>query len=199
MRGRVRVRYSGHTPTRWRTFDTAYGSKQELAAAIGALAPVVAIADVVVNHRCGVATAGADIDGPPFPTAQQTDAICSDDECHVGTGEPDTGENQIAARDLDHTSAGVQSAIVDYLDDLGRLGFRGWRYDEARGYAGAFVKIYNDASAPYLSVGAGPTSRPRSRRSSASARARACTARASSTSSRPTTASTRRTSTAGWP
>lgn len=143
----------GYLPTRWQTFDTAYGSEVELKAAIAALAPVRSIADVVVDHRCGVATGGADFDGPPFPMPQQSAAICSDDECRCGTGAPDTGEAQAAARDLDHTNLDVQRAILEYLQDLKGLQFQGWRYDEARGYRGDFVRIYNDGSQPYFSVG----------------------------------------------
>ncbi len=143
----------GYLPRQWNTFDTSYGSNAELGAAIAALAPLRAIGDVVVNHRCGVATAYADFGGPPFAMADQTNAICANDECACGTGALDTGENQIAARDLDHTNGIVQAAIATYLTDLGALGFGGWRYDEARGYGGGFVQLYNDGSDPYLSVG----------------------------------------------
>jgi alpha-amylase len=141
----------GYMPTRWSVLDSAYGSRAELVAAIDALAPVHVLADTVINHRCGVATGGADFDAPPFP--DQTGAICKDDESHVGTGALDTGENQIAARDLDHTNPEVQSAIKAYLASLKDVGFQGWRYDEVRGYGGQFVGLYNDASRPYLSVG----------------------------------------------
>jgi len=141
----------GYMPTRWYALDSAYGTKRELEAAIRAIAPVRAIADVVVNHRCGVATMGADFEAPAF--ANQTDAICRDDESGVGTGAFDTGETQRAARDLDHTNAEVQEAIKSYLAALKALGFQGWRYDEVRGYGGSFVGLYNHSSQPYLSVG----------------------------------------------
>jgi alpha-amylase len=143
----------GYLPTRWSTLDSSYGTRAELAAALAALAPVRAIADVVINHRCGLATGGADFGDPAFPLANQDDAVCRDDESGVGTGDLDTGENQAAARDLDHTNAGVQAAVRQYLADLAGAGFGGWRYDEARGYAGAFVGLYNESSRPYLSVG----------------------------------------------
>jgi alpha-amylase len=141
----------GYMPTRWQRLDSAYGTRAQLEAAISALSPVRAVADVVVNHRCGVATDKADFDEPPFP--RQTDAICRDDECGVGTGDFDTGEKQVAARDLDHTNAEVQTAIAQYLTDLKAAGFAGWRFDEVRGYRGDFVGLYNDQSRPYLSVG----------------------------------------------
>jgi alpha-amylase len=141
----------GYMPTRWYVFDSSYGTAAELKAAIAALGPVRTIADVVVNHRCGAETAFADFADPPFPN--QSGAVCRDDECGCGTGGYDTGEGQPAARDLDHTNPDVQSAIAQYLTGLKALGFKGWRYDEARGYAGSFVGLYNDGSAPYLSVG----------------------------------------------
>jgi alpha-amylase len=141
----------GYMPTRWNVFDSAYGSAVDLKAALAALQPVRAIADVVVNHRCGVASGGADFDAPSF--ADQTGAICKDDESGVGTGNFDTGEHQPAARDLDHTADEVQRAIKTYLSTLKGLGFQGWRYDEVRGYSGDFVRQYNEDSMPHLSVG----------------------------------------------
>ena len=141
----------GYMPTRWNVLDASYGSKADLQAAIAALRPIRTLADVVVNHRCGVATDKADFDSPPF--ADQTGAITKDDECGVGTGNYDTGERNTYARDLDHTAAQVQKAIIDYMKMLQGVGFSAWRYDEARGYGGAYAGIYNDATQPSLSVG----------------------------------------------
>jgi alpha-amylase len=141
----------GYMPTRWNLFDTSYGSTADLQSAIAALRPVRALADVVINHRCGVATALADFDSPAF--TDQTGAITKDDECGVGTGNYDTGEANTYARDLDHTAAEVQAAVVAYLKLLQGLGFSAWRYDEARGYDGVYAGKYNDATQPYLSVG----------------------------------------------
>jgi alpha-amylase len=141
----------GYMPTRWQVLDSSYGARPELLAALAALRSVTPVADVVVNHRCGVATPGDDFADPAFP--DQAKAVCCDDEWPGGTGNFDTGEHQAAARDLDHTNVDVQHAIEGYQAELAAVGFRGWRYDEARGYAGGFVQLYNDASRPYLSVG----------------------------------------------
>ena len=97
----------GYMPTRWNQFDTSYGSTADLQGAINALRPICVLADVVINHRCGVATGGADFDSPPF--ADQTGAITKNDECGIGTGNYDTGENNTYARDLDHTATEVQT------------------------------------------------------------------------------------------
>jgi alpha-amylase len=141
----------GYMPTRWYQFNTAYGSEDDLQTALAALQPVRALADVVINHRCGVATPYADFDSPPFP--DQTGAITKDDECGIGTGALDTGENNPSARDLDHTAAEVQNAIIEYMKLIQQLGFTAWRFDEAKGYAGQYAGMYDDATKPYMSVG----------------------------------------------
>jgi alpha-amylase len=141
----------GYIPRRWHTLDSAYGTEAELRAAIRALGPVKALADVVLNHRVGIATAGADFADPAFPDNRA--AIARDDESGVGTGSPDTGERHPAGRDLDHTNPDVRAAIKEYLRRLKAAGFRGWRYDLVKGYHGRFVGEYNDVSAPDFSVG----------------------------------------------
>ena len=90
----------GYIPRRWNVLDSAYGTEAELRAA-HALEPVRAMADVVINHRVGVHTSGADFDDPPF--ADNRAAIARDDSSGVGTGNPDSGEHHAAGRDLDHT------------------------------------------------------------------------------------------------
>jgi alpha-amylase len=141
----------GYIPKRWHVLDTAFGSEAELRAAIRALEPVNAMGDLVLNHRVGVATCGADFEDPPFPDNRA--AITRNDESGVGTGNPDTGETYAAGRDLDHTNAGVRATIKNYLARLRDLGFKGWRYDFVKGYHGRYVGEYNDASTPELSVG----------------------------------------------
>lgn len=141
----------GYIPRRWHVLDSAYGSEAELRSAIRALGPVKAMADVVLNHRVGVATPLDDFADPPFPDNRA--AIVADDESGVGTGNPDTGERHPAGRDLDHTNPGVRATVKDYLRRLRAVGFRGWRYDLAKGYHGRFVGEYNEASEPELSVG----------------------------------------------
>lgn len=141
----------GYIPRRWHQFNTAYGSEQELREALRALEPVRALADIVLNHRVGVHTGGADFADPAFPDNRA--AITRDDESGVGTGNHDTGERHPAGRELDHTNPDVRAAIKDYLRRLKGLGFRGWRYDLSKGYHGSFVAEYNDATAPEFSVG----------------------------------------------
>jgi alpha-amylase len=141
----------GYIPRRWDVLDTPFGSEAELRAAIRALGPVKAMADIVLNHRVGAHTSGADFADPPFPDNRA--AIVRDDESGVGTGNPDTGDHHPCGRDLDHTNPDVRAAIKKYLNRLREVGFRGWRYDLVKGFHGRFVGEYNDASSPGLSVG----------------------------------------------
>lgn len=141
----------GYIPRRWNVLDSAYGSEQELRAALTELGPVRAMADVVLNHRVGVHTSGADFEDPPFKDNRA--AICRDDESGAGTGATDTGERHPCGRDLDHTNADVRSAIKAYLGRLKGVGFQGWRYDLTKGFGGQFVGEYNEATQPRFSVG----------------------------------------------
>jgi alpha-amylase len=141
----------GYIPRRWNVLDTRYGSEAELRAAVRALEPVAALADVVINHRVGARTSGADFQDPPFPDNRA--AIVRDDESGIGTGNWDSGERHPCGRDLDHSNHDVRQAIKHYLQRLRSVGFRGWRYDLCKGYHGRFVGEYNDATAPEFSVG----------------------------------------------
>jgi alpha-amylase len=141
----------GYIPRRWNCFETAFGSEGELRALIAELSPVRCMADVVLNHRVGVHTSGADFDDPPFPDNRA--AICRDDESGVGTGNHDTGERHPCGRDLDHTNWGVRESIKAYLHRLKGLGFAGFRYDLVKGFAARFIGEYNEALTPAFSVG----------------------------------------------
>jgi alpha-amylase len=141
----------GYIPRRWNCLDTAYGNEAELRSAIAALEPVQAMADVVLNHRVGVHTGGADFGDPPFPDNRA--AVVRDDESGVGTGNHDTGDRHPCGRDLDHTNADVREAIKTYLKRLRSVGFKGWRYDLVKGFHGRFVGEYNESTAPHCSVG----------------------------------------------
>jgi alpha-amylase len=141
----------GYIPRRWNVLDTSYGNRAELWTAIKALQPVKAMADVVLNHRVGVATPGVDFEDPPFPDNHA--AVTRDDSSGAGRGNPDTGELCAAGRDLDHTNPDVRAAVKAYLQQLKGIGFRGWRYDLVKGFHGRFVGEFNDATEPEFSVG----------------------------------------------
>jgi alpha-amylase len=150
---------NAYLPTEWYKFKNGYGDEQGLRDAIQALKPARAICDIVINHRCGVATDGPDFKNPEF--ADNAAAIVSgDDGKNIGKGAREERhrdgspcEGNDAARDLDHTNASVQAKIKEFHGKLKDLGFAGWRYDQVRGYNGYYVGLYNDASDPAISVG----------------------------------------------
>ncbi|MFN7927684.1 MAG: alpha-amylase C-terminal beta-sheet domain-containing protein [Blastocatellia bacterium] len=153
---------NGYLPTEWYKLENGYGTQAELKQAIAALKPTLALCDIVINHRCGVATGGADFANPAFGNpAQNKSAVVADDDCQCGTGHPEehrrdgsTNEGNNAGRDLDHTNPLVQAKVKQFLRKLKTdIGFAGWRYDQVRGYDGYHIGQYNDDSQPVLSVG----------------------------------------------
>jgi alpha-amylase len=144
----------GYMPSQWYDLDTRYGTKAELKDAIASLAPARAVADVVVNHRVGRATSEADFEDPEF--ADNRAAVARNDECGCGRGDQESGPDSSVpyARDLDHANASVREEVVRWLRFLKEeVGFAGWRYDLVKGFAGRFVRVYNEATRPELSVG----------------------------------------------
>lgn len=139
----------------------SYGTVEELKQAIKDIAPAKAIADVVINHRCGTISWG-DFTEPSWD--KDFYSICSDDEGFSSDssgmkgarykGALDTGEGYSAARDLDHTNLNVQNGIITWMNDILKdIGFLGWRYDYVKGYAGKFTGYYNAKTSPEFSVG----------------------------------------------
>lgn len=150
----------GYLPTELNEFDSYYGTEEELKDVIEAISPAKAIADIVINHRCGTSDWG-DFTNPSW--TEDFYSICSDDEGFTGSpvmsssgkrGNPDTGEGYSAARDLDHTNASVQNGIISWMNTkLKALGFVGWRYDFVKGYDGYYVGKYNDSTDAVFAVG----------------------------------------------
>ena len=150
----------GYLPTQLNNLNSSYGTADELASVISAISPAKAIADVVINHRCGTTDWG-DFTNPSWN--DDFYSICSDDEGFTGSstmaasskrGNADTGEGYSAARDIDHTNYDVQNGIVAWMNDvLKGVGFVGWRYDFVKGYNGYYVGKYNSETEAEFSVG----------------------------------------------
>lgn len=145
----------GYLPRELYDVSTNYGSQSQLVSCINALHSngVKALADIVVNHRVGT-TNWADFTYPTWGCW----AVVSNDEWGSNGGNPcgayDTGQNYSAARDLDHTNSTVRNDISAWMNWLkNSIGFDGWRYDYVRGFSGYYTGLYNDATAPYFSVG----------------------------------------------
>ncbi|MFN3270973.1 MAG: chitobiase/beta-hexosaminidase C-terminal domain-containing protein [Cloacibacterium caeni] len=148
----------GYFPTEWFNFSqTSWGSEAQLKKMLANMNArgLYPIADVVVNHRSGT-TGWTDFTNPTWGC----ETICSNDDAasasYVGcrpSGAPDTGEGFPGSRDLDHTNLTVQNGVKDFLSRLKALGFKGWRWDVAKGFAPVYFGNYIQASQPYYSVG----------------------------------------------
>ncbi|WP_291859415.1 starch-binding protein [Marinilabilia sp.] len=156
----------GYLPVFYFDQNSSFGTENELKTLIQTLNAngTKAIADIVINHRNGetnwVDFPDETYNGTTFSWGLE--AICEGDEvkdqslpyASTPTGNPDTGENYGAARDVDHTKLSVQNTINAYLDFLkNEIGYDGWRYDLVKGYAGSYTETYNNTANAYLSVG----------------------------------------------
>jgi len=156
----------GYLPVFYFDQNSSFGTEDELKTLIRTLNDngTKAIADIVINHRNGETNW---VDFPPETYNGTTwswglEAICAEDEVkyqnlsypHTPAGNPDTGENYGAARDVDHTNTNIQNTIKAYLNFLkNEIGYDGWRYDMVKGYAGSYTEMYNNSANAYLSVG----------------------------------------------
>ncbi len=159
------VSQQGYLPTDYYNLGTSdnptfYGTIDTLKNAIAKLHEnkVLALADIVINHRCagkqdenGLWNVYQFISGK---AAWNKDMICGDDRQFNGRGASDSGDGYAAAPDIDHNNQQVQKDIIQWLKWLKvTVKFDGWRYDYVKGYAPKFVGIYDNASAPAFSVG----------------------------------------------
>lgn len=149
------VSAEGYLPGQLYNLDSKYGSKDELADAIGALKEhgIRAVADIVINHRCAQMqdengnwnTYTDDVDHMGNKVDWGKWAVVEGD--FGGTGHKDTGADFHAAPDLDHENEDLRNAIVSWLCFLKeKIGFSGWRFDFVKGYAPRFIKEYVERS-----------------------------------------------------
>lgn len=150
-------------------YDSSFGNEAELRSMINTFKAkgIGTIADVVINHRKNVSNW---VDFPRETYKGVTYEMVSTDICANDDGgktktwatqngynlssASDTGEGWDGMRDLDHTSANVQTIVKAYLGFLlNDLGYTGFRYDMVKGYAGKYTKLYNESAQPKFSVG----------------------------------------------
>lgn len=160
----------GYSARQYSNQESDWGSKAKLQELITALhkGNTKVLADVVLNHRgnynswCNFYQDNFGSYGSYQLTQKH---ICRNDECFTNSssscynaaasdrGAYDTGDNFDGARDLDHTSEYVQNwskAYTQWL--LGEMKYDGFRYDMTLGFKGQYLKIYNEAANPYISV-----------------------------------------------
>lgn len=161
---------AGYNPRQFFSLSNSYGTAAEQRALLVALlrAGVEPVADIVINHRDGMA-GWADFRNPSWGAW----AVCASDEAFtrpeagLAGVPPDqrgaceetvpyrdgTTLNYHAFRDLAHTDPRVRTDILRYLLLLRSFGYRGWRYDMVHGYSGRWIACYNAVSQPTFSVG----------------------------------------------
>ncbi|GAB2222489.1 hypothetical protein Droror1_Dr00013712 [Drosera rotundifolia] len=143
--------------------DSRYGNEAELKSLIATFHQngIKCVADIVINHRCGTKQdhrgiwcifEGGRSDGrldwgPHY--------ICRDDvEYSDGTGNLDSGAAYAAAPDIDHLNPDAQQGLIQWMNWLKTdIGFDGWRFDFAKGYAARIMKIYMEETSPDFAVG----------------------------------------------
>ena len=160
----------GYSAKQYSNQESDWGTKAKLAQLINALhaGKTKVLADIVVNHRgsgntwCSFLSDNFGEYGS-FTLTQKE--ICRNDECFTTSGSQcynaatsdrgayDTGDNFDGARDLDHTSEIVQNWAKAYMQwILNTMNYDGFRYDMTLGFNGRYVKLYNEATKPYISV-----------------------------------------------
>ena len=158
----------GYTHKQLSNQDSDWGTRAKLEELIAALhaGKTKVLADIVVNHRGNYSNwcnFFQDNFGS-YGTFQLTQShICRNDEGFTDTksscynssdrGAADTGDNFDGARDLDHTNTYVQDWAKAYVKwMLNVMHYDGFRYDMTLGFHGRYLKMYNEAAKPYLSV-----------------------------------------------
>lgn len=159
----------GYNPKYYFDQNSTFGTEKELRTLISTFKEkgIGTIADVVINHRQNLSNW---VDFPAETYKGQTyqmlsTDICSDDDggkCKQWADQngyqlspnKDSGEGWDGMRDLDHASANVQKCINAYEDYLLHdLGYAGFRYDVAKGFAAKYFGQYNATAKPQFSVG----------------------------------------------
>eukprot|EP00775_Hariotina_reticulata_P005433 gene5433-5666_t len=147
----------GYMPGQLYNLTSAYGNEQELQQLVQSLkaAGIKPLADIVINHRCADSqdehgrwnrySDDHDHEGHAIDWGQW--AITGDDHEFGGQGNKDTGDDFWGAPDLDHLNPHLREALTHWLQHLrDNIGFQGWRFDFARGYAARFVAEYIEQS-----------------------------------------------------
>lgn len=151
------VSSQGYLPTDLYNLNSKYGSEKELRACMQKLheSGLKVIADIVINHRCA-ATQDTKGRWNKFGgrLAWDESAVCFNNPVFGGTGNAKTGEDYVAAPNIDHTQEKVRNDITSWLKFLRtNVGFDGWRFDYVKGYAGKFTRHYIDNTVPDIAFG----------------------------------------------
>jgi alpha-amylase len=146
----------GYLPYALTDFNSDYGSEAKLKRALDRLngRGVQPIADVVLNHispTAAVKNTGERFQlrpGHRFVDLGQEDIVSQSG----GRGRADSGQQFSLVADVDHHSAHAQGVYTNLLRRLQQAGFKGLRYDFAKGYDPSVIGRYNQAVSPAFSV-----------------------------------------------
>ncbi|KAK7850293.1 putative alpha-amylase 2 [Quercus suber] len=145
----------GYVPQNLYSLNSSYGSEHQLRALLQKMKQykVRAMADIVINHRCGTTQGHGGMynryDGIPLPWDEH--AVTS---CTGGLGNQSTGDNFHGFPNIDHSQQFVRKDITAWLQWLrNSVGFQDFRFDFARGYSAKYVKEYIEGAKPLFSVG----------------------------------------------
>lgn len=147
----------GYMPSDLYNLNSAYGTEEELKYCIQEMHShnLLVLGDVVLNHRCAQKQSPNgvwNIYGGKL--AWGPEAIVCDDPNFQGRGNPSSGDIFHAAPNVDHSQDFVRRDIKEWLNWLRNyIGYDGWRLDFVRGFSGAYVKEYIEASNPAFAIG----------------------------------------------
>uniref|UniRef100_A0A2N9FLH0 Alpha-amylase n=1 Tax=Fagus sylvatica TaxID=28930 RepID=A0A2N9FLH0_FAGSY len=145
----------GYVPQNLYSLNSSYGSEHQLRTLLQKMKQykVRAMADIVINHRCGTTQGHGGMynryDGIPLPWDEH--AVTS---CTGGLGNRSTGDNFHGFPNIDHSQQFVRNDITAWLQWLrNSVGFQDFRFDFAKGYSAKYVKEYIEGAKPLFSVG----------------------------------------------
>lgn len=159
----------GYNPKYYFDQNSSFGTEAQLRSMISTFKQkgLGTIADVVINHRANKSN-WVDFPRETYKDVTyemvSTDIVSDDDKgaCKQWADKNgyklspnnDSGEGWDGMRDLDHASENVQKIVKAYEDFLlNDLGYTGFRYDVAKGFAAKYFGMYNSTCGVQYSVG----------------------------------------------
>lgn len=154
----------GYHPKRWYNYDSYYGSRDQLSKLLAEFQKksVLAVADLVINHRDGYRSWAKFVD-PDFGIGYRS--IHSNDSFFTeGPGkkvpqdqrgtfkDPNIYTFWKPVRNIDHTQPEVRQHVREYMQNLMVLGFKGFRFDVANGYPSEYMVEYLEHAKPEFAV-----------------------------------------------